>query len=58
MNWRMLNDTRCFRIAELLLGKPTDKGRRATDNRGFVEAVLYIARTESPWLELPKELGN
>lgn len=58
MDRRMLSDTQWFRIAELLPGKPTDKGGRAADNRGFVEAVLYLARTGSPWRDLPKELGN
>lgn len=28
------------------------------DNRRFVEAVLWIARTGSPWRDLPAELGN
>ncbi len=45
MDRRMLSDTQWFRIAELLPGKPTDKGGRAADNRRFVEAVLYLART-------------
>mgnify|MGYP003733514379 FL=1 len=58
MDRRMLSDTQWFRIAELLPGKPTDKGGRAADNRRFVEAVLYVARTGSPWRDLPKELGN
>ena len=58
MDRRMLSDTQWARIADLLPGKPTDKGGRAADNRRFVEAVLYIARTGSPWRDLPKEFGN
>jgi transposase len=54
----MLSDEQWLRIADLLPGKPTDKGGRAADNRQFVEAVLYLARTGSPWRDLPKELGN
>lgn len=27
-------------------------------DRRFAEAVLYVARTGSPWRDLPKELGN
>ena len=54
----MLSDTQWLRIADLLPGKPTDKGGRAADNRRFVEAVLYMARTGCPWRDLPKELGN
>lgn len=33
----------------LYLGKPGDPGRSGKDNRLFVEAVLWIARTGSPW---------
>jgi hypothetical protein len=32
----------------LLLGKPTDKGGRAADNRQIVEAELHMARTGCP----------
>jgi transposase len=58
MERRMLSDGQWLRIENLLPGKPTDKGGRAADNRRFVEAVLYLARTGCPWRDLPKELGN
>uniref|UniRef100_A0ABX1N3Q1 IS5 family transposase n=1 Tax=Aromatoleum buckelii TaxID=200254 RepID=A0ABX1N3Q1_9RHOO len=58
MDRRMLSDTQWARIADLLPGKPTDKGGRAADNRRFVEAVLYLARTGCPWRDLPPELGK
>jgi transposase len=54
----MLSDTQWERIADLLPGKPTDKGGRAADNRLFVEAVLYSARVGNPWRDLPKAFGN
>ena len=38
-------------------GKGTDAGRTAGDNRLFVEAVLLIARTGSPWRDLPPDFG-
>lgn len=56
MDRRMLNDEQWLGIADLLPGKPTDKGGRAADNRRFVEAVLYLARTGAPWRDLPREL--
>ena len=36
------------RIEAMLPGKQSDPGRTAADNRLFVEAVLWIARTGSP----------
>ena len=40
------------------LGKPTDPGRTGGDCRLFTEAVLWIARTGSPWRDLPASFGN
>jgi len=40
------------------LGKPSDPGRSGGNNRLFVEAVLWIARTGSPWRDLPKQFGK
>lgn len=45
------------RIAALLPGKASDPGRTAADNRLLVEAVLWIARTGSPWRDLPPQFG-
>jgi transposase len=46
------------RIEHLLPGKASDRGVTAKDNRQFVEAVLWIARTGVPWRDLPPQLGN
>jgi transposase len=54
----MLSDKQWSQIADLLPGKPTDKGGRAVDNRRFVEAVLFVARTGCPWRDLPEDFGN
>jgi putative transposase len=54
----LLSDDQWERIAPLIPGKPGDPGRHGADNRGFVEATLWIARTGSPWRDLPSEFGN
>jgi transposase len=54
---RNLRDDQWERIAHLLPGKPGDRGRRAADNRLFVEAVLWMARAGAPWRDLPEEFG-
>ena len=38
-------------------GKETDPGRTA-DNRLFVHAVLWIARSGAPWRDLPERFGE
>jgi transposase len=53
----MLSDDQYERIAALLPGKVTDPGRTAADNRLFVEAVLWMARTGCPWRDLPPDFG-
>ena len=40
------------------LGKPTDPGRSGSDNRRFVEAVLWIVRTRIPCRDLPSFFLN
>lgn len=55
---KMLRDDQWERIENLLPGKATDVGVTAKDNRLFVEAVLWILRTGSPWRDLPLELGD
>ena len=50
-------DDQWARIEGMLPGKVGDWGRSAEDNRRFVEAVLWIARTGSPWRDLPEEFG-
>ena len=39
------------------LGRPGGPGRSGTDNRLFVEAVLWIIRMGSPWLWIGVQLG-
>ena len=58
MERRALNDRQWALMAPHCLGKPSDAGRRGADNRLFVEAVLWIVRTGSPWRDLPAEFGK
>lgn len=53
-----LREDQYERIAAVLPGKPGDPGRSAKDNRLFIEAVLWVARTGSPWRDLPSEFGE
>ena len=53
----ILRDDQWKRIEPLLQGKSGDRGRSGANNRLFVEAVLWIARTGSPWRDLPIEFG-
>lgn len=55
---RELTDAQWARIEKLVPGKEGDKGRHGEDNRLFVDAVLWIARTGAPWRDLPPEFGN
>ena len=54
----MLSDAQWDRIEPLLLGKAGDPGRSGTDNRLFLEAVLWLVRTGVPWRDLPEAFGR
>src|SRR5277367_6854388 len=54
----VLTDAQWAKMQPLCLGKPGDPGRSGKDNRLFVEAVLWIARTGSPWRDLPPSFGH
>ena len=54
----ILGDAQWALMAPQLPGKPGDPGRSGADNRLFVEAVLWLARTGSPWRDLPESFGN
>ena len=57
MNRKGLTDGQWDRIKNLVPGKATDCGVTARDNRLFVDAVLWIARTGSPWRDLMLGFG-
>ena len=54
----ILSDAQWERIAPELPGKVGDPGSSGRDNRLFIEAVLWIARTGSPWRDLPEAFGK
>ena len=58
MDRKMLRDDQWERIEQHLPGKASDRGVTAKDNRRFIEAVLWIMRTGSPWRDLPAEFGH
>ncbi|MCE3258296.1 MAG: family transposase [Nitrobacter vulgaris] len=54
----VLTDAQWAKMEPHCLGKPTDPGRSGSNNRRFVEAVLWIVRTGSPWRDLPAPFGK
>ena len=54
----VLTDAQWAKMEPHCLGKATDPGRSGANNRLFVEAVLWIARTGSPWRDLPVFFGK
>ena len=53
----LLRDDQWVRIETLLQGKAGDRGRSGANNRLFIEVTLWIARTGSPWRDLPTAFG-
>lgn len=53
-----LTDEQWERIQDLLPGKAGDPGVTAQDNRGFVNGVLWIAKTGAQWRDLPERYGK
>ena len=54
----ILTDEHWDRREPHLPGKQSDPGRTGKDHRLFVEAVLWLARTETPWRDLPVLFGH
>ena len=57
MRRHAISDESWERIKDLLPGQAKDPGVTAKDNRLFVDAVLWIARTGAPWRDLPERFG-
>lgn len=54
----ILTDAQWAKMEPYCLAKPTDPGRSGSDNRVFIEAVLWVVRTGSPWRDIPEHFGN
>ena len=52
-----ITDDHWGRIQDFLPGQAGDPGVTAEDNRLFVNAVLWIAKTGAPWRDLPERFG-
>jgi transposase len=52
-----ISDDDWDRIKDLLPGRPGLHGKAARDNRLFVDAVLWVAKTGAPWRDLPERFG-
>lgn len=53
-----LSDAQWQRIADLLPGKASDPGRTGSDNRLFVNGVLWVLRSGAHWQDLPERYGK
>jgi len=53
-----LTDQQWEKIEPFLPGRRGDPGRSGADNRMFVNAVLFVARTGIPWRDLPDRFGR
>jgi len=53
-----LSDEQWERIRDLLPGREGHVGVTAKDNRGFINAVLWIVRSGAPWRDLPERFGD
>jgi transposase len=53
-----LSDEQWLQIEPHLPGRDGDPGRTGDDNRLFMNAVVWIARTGAPWRDLPERYGN
>jgi transposase len=53
----VITDVMWNRIAPLMPADPV-RGRRWADHRRTLEAIAWKYRTNSPWRDLPEELGS
>lgn len=54
----ILRDDQWARISRHLIGDERTRGSSGRDNRLYVEGMLWIVRTGSPWRDLPELFGE
>lgn len=54
----ILRDDQWARISRHIIGDERTRGSSGRDNRLYVEGVLWIVRTGSPWRDLPDLFGE
>ena len=58
MDRLVLSDADWERKSGLIIGRSDQKGSTGRNNRMFIEGVLWIVRTGSPWRDLPEAFGE
>jgi transposase len=58
MDRLVLSDEQWGKMSDLIIGRPDQRGSTGRNNRMFVEGVLWIVRTGSPWRDLPEAFGE
>lgn len=58
MDRLVLSDEQWSKISGLIIGRPDQRGSTGRNNRMFLEGVLWIVRTGSPWRDLPEVFGE
>ena len=53
-----LTDGQWNKVEGLLPGKASDPGRTGSDNRTFVNGVLWVLRSGARWHDLPERYGK
>ncbi len=57
MDRLVLSDAAWKRMAPLIIGRPDQRGSTGRGSRMFVEGLLWIVRTCSPWHDRPEVFG-
>ncbi len=53
-----IDDSQWQELAPLLLGKHSDPGANARNNRLFIDAMLWVISQQASWSRLPSDFGK